>query len=390
MTAYSGYDWKQPEWATGALILADGTVFWAKGAGSEGVAVGEVCFNTSMTGYQEIITDPSYAGQIITFTFPHIGNVGVNPEDYESTIPATRGCIFRSTITKPANWRSTSSLDLWLKKSSLVAISDLDTRQLTNAIRTEGTQAGVIVHQSQKPINIDEFLYTAQSWPGLVGMDLAKEVTCRNAYVWNSNEASTKNDYEQLIPIKYHIVAIDYGAKQNILRCFANLGCRITVLPASATSAEIFSHNPDGIFLSNGPGDPVSTGSYAVPMIKELISSGLPVFGICLGHQMMALALGAKTEKMHHGHHGANHPVKNLISGRVEITSQNHGFVVADKSLPTDLIVTHRSLFDNSLEGLRLKDKPVFSVQYHPESSPGPHDSRYLFELFLEMIDSKE
>ena len=390
MTAYSGYDWKQPEWATGALILANGKIFWAKGAGSEGIAVGEVCFNTSMTGYQEIITDPSYAGQIITFTFPHIGNVGANPEDYESTTPSTRGCIFRSPITKPANWRSTSSLDLWLKNRSLVAVSDVDTRQLTNEIRTGGTQTGVIVHQSQKPIDVDELLQTAQSWPGLVGMDLAKEVTCKNTYVWNSDEASTEKYCEQLPPIKHHIVAVDYGAKQNILRCFANLGCRITVLPASATSAEIFSHTPDGVFLSNGPGDPASTGIYAVPMIKEVISSGLPVFCICLGHQMMALALGAKTEKMHHGHHGANHPVKNIVTGRVEITSQNHGFVVASESLPTDLMVTHRSLFDNSLEGLRLKDKPVFSVQYHPESSPGPHDSRYLFELFLEMIDSKE
>ena len=386
MAADARNDRSQPEWATGALVLADGTVFWARGVGATGAAVGEVCFNTSITGYQEIMTDPSYAGQIITFTFPHIGNVGTNPEDVETNFPAARGCILRADITNPANWRSTQHLDAWLGSMNLVAIAGVDTRRLTRAIRDGGAPHGAIVHQPDDPINPAALKAAANNWPGLEGMDLAGEVSCTQTYEWNQTRWRLGEGYGAAQTSQHHVVAVDFGAKHNILRCLADLGCRVTVVPASTSAADVLRHKPDGVFLSNGPGDPAATGEYAVPMIREVVETGVPVFGICLGHQMLALALGAHTEKMHHGHRGANHPVKDLATGKVEITSQNHGFVVVDESLPANVVPTHRSLFDNSLEGLRVTDRPVFSVQYHPEASPGPQDAHYLFERFVAMI----
>jgi carbamoyl-phosphate synthase small subunit len=379
-------DRSQPEWATGALVLTDGTVFWARGVGAVGAAVGEVCFNTSITGYQEIMTDASYAGQIITFTFPHIGNVGANPEDIETSVPAARGCILRADITSPANWRATQHLDTWLGASNLIAIAGVDTRRLTRAIRDGGAPNGAIVHQPDGNINPAALKAAANDWPGLEGMDLAAEVSCTQSYEWSETSWRLDAGYGALQTARHHVVAVDFGAKRNILRCLADLGCRVTVVPASASAADVLRHKPDGVFLSNGPGDPAATGAYAVPMIRAVVDSGLPVFGICLGHQMLALALGARTEKMHHGHRGANHPVKDLATGKVEITSQNHGFVVVDDSLPANVVATHRSLFDDSLEGLRATDRPVFSVQYHPEASPGPHDAHYLFERFVGMM----
>ncbi len=386
MAAEARNDRSQPEWATGALVLADGTVFWARGVGAAGAAVGEVCFNTSITGYQEIMTDPSYAGQIITFTFPHIGNVGANPEDMETTVPAARGCILRANITNPANWRATQHLDTWLRSMNLVAIAGVDTRRLTRAIRDGGAPNGAIVHQPDGAINPSALNAAANNGPGLEGMDLAGEVSCSQSYEWSETRWRLGHGYGQVEAPKHHVVAVDFGAKHNILRCLAGLGCRVTVVPASASAEDVMRHQPDGVFLSNGPGDPAATGTYAVPMIRQVIDTGLPVFGICLGHQMLALALGARTEKMHHGHRGANHPVKDLATGKVEITSQNHGFVVVDESLPANVVITHRSLFDNSLEGLRATDRPVFAVQYHPEASPGPQDAHYLFERFVAMI----
>jgi carbamoyl-phosphate synthase small subunit len=386
MAADARNDRNQPGWATGALVLADGTVMWARGVGAEGAAVGEVCFNTSITGYQEIMTDPSYAGQIITFTFPHIGNVGANAEDIETNVPAARGCILRADITNPANWRATQHLDTWLRSMNLVGIAGVDTRRLTRAIRDGGAPNGAIVHQPDGPINPAALKAAATAWPGLEGMDLAAEVSCTQSYEWSETSWRLGEGYGELQAAKHHVVAVDFGAKRNILRCLADLGCRVTVVPASASAADVLRHKPDGVFLSNGPGDPAATGEYAVPMIRQVIDAGLPVFGICLGHQMLALALGARTEKMHHGHRGANHPVKDLATGKVEITSQNHGFVVVDESLPANVVATHRSLFDDSLEGLRATDRPVFSVQYHPEASPGPHDAHYLFERFTQMI----
>ena len=387
MAADARNDRNQPKWATGALVLADGTVFWARGVGATGAAVGEVCFNTSITGYQEIMTDPSYAGQIITFTFPHIGNVGTNPEDVETKTPAARGCILRADITNPANWRSTQHLDDWLRAMNLVAIAGVDTRRLTRAIRDGGAPTGAIVHQPEDTINPAALKAAANNWPGLEGMDLAREVSCTQTYEWTETRWRLGEGYGEAQAPKHHVVAVDFGAKHNILRCLADLGCRVTVVPASASAEDVLRHKPDGVFLSNGPGDPAATGVYAVPMIRTVIDTGVPTFGICLGHQMLALALGAKTEKMHHGHRGANHPVKDLQTGKVEITSQNHGFVVVDESLPKNVVATHRSLFDNSLEGLRVTDRPVFSVQYHPEASPGPQDAHYLFERFVGMIE---
>ncbi len=372
--------------ASAVLVLEDGSVFRGRGAGADGVAVGEVCFNTSITGYQEIMTDPSYAGQIITFTFPHIGNVGANPEDMETTVPAARGCILRADITNPANWRATQHLDTWLRSMNLVAIAGVDTRRLTRAIRDGGAPNGAIVHQPDGAINPSALKAAANNWPGLEGMDLAGEVSCSQSYEWSETRWRLGHGYGQVEAPKHHVVAVDFGAKHNILRCLAGLGCRVTVVPASASAEDVMRHQPDGVFLSNGPGDPAATGTYAVPMIRQVIDTGLPVFGICLGHQMLALALGARTEKMHHGHRGANHPVKDLATGKVEITSQNHGFVVVDESLPANVVITHRSLFDNSLEGLRATDRPVFAVQYHPEASPGPQDAHYLFERFVAMI----
>jgi len=376
-----------PPGSTAALVLADGTVYWGYGIGATGQAVGEVCFNTSMTGYQEIMTDPSYAGQIITFTFPHIGNVGTNSEDIETLTPAARGCVLRADITEPSNWRAAQNFDAWLKSQNLIGIGSIDTRALTRRIRDLGAPQGTIAHAPDGVFDIDALTGAAAAWPGLEGMDLAKEVSCTQSYEWSETRWALGKGYGLLKTPKRRVVAIDYGAKRNILRCLADLGCAVTVLPATATADDVLRHDPDGVFLSNGPGDPAATGEYAVPTLKAVIERGIPTFGICLGHQMLALALGARTEKMHHGHRGANHPVKDLQTGKVEITSQNHGFVVLEDSLPDGVAVTHVSLFDGSVEGIAAKGRPVFSVQYHPEASPGPQDSHYLFERFVDMID---
>jgi carbamoyl-phosphate synthase small subunit len=378
----------RPAEATAALVLGDGTVFWGRGVGAAGHAVGEVCFNTSITGYQEIITDPSYAGQIITFTFPHIGNVGTNPEDIEMPTPAARGVVLRADITEPSNWRAVQHLDAWLKSHDLAGVAGIDTRALTRCIRDSGAPAGCLAHAPDGAFDIDALRAEAAAWSGLEGMDLAKEVTCRQTYEWTETRWAWGEGYGTQSAPKHHVVAVDYGAKRNILRCLASLGCRVTVVPATASAEEILRHEPDGIFLSNGPADPAATGEYAIPVVKALIETGLPIFGICLGHQILALALGAKTRKMHLGHRGANHPVKDLATGRVEITSQNHGFAVEPESLPAGVEPSHVSLFDGTNEGIRVKDRPVFSVQYHPEASPGPRDSHYLFERFVAMIEA--
>ena len=377
-----------PENATGALILGDGSIFWGQGLGAEGNAVGEVCFNTSMTGYQEIMSDPSYAGQIITFTFPHIGNVGTNYEDIEAIAPSARGCILRVEITDPANWRSVGHYDEWLQSCGLSGIAGVDTRDLTRRIRALGAPHATICHAPDGQFDLPTLHAQAAKWPGLEGMDLAKGVSCRETYSWDETNWVLGKGYGKQTNPKFHVVAVDFGAKLNILRCLATLGCKVTVVPADATADDVLSHKPDGVFLSNGPGDPAATGKYAVPMIKGVLESGLPIFGICLGHQMLALALGAKTEKMHHGHRGANHPVKDLGTGKVEITSQNHGFVVIPTSLPDNVEMTHISLFDGTLEGIALRDRPVFSVQHHPEASPGPQDSHYLFDRFIGYMES--
>ena len=379
----------QPARATGVLVLHDGSVLWGYGVGAAGSAVGEVCFNTSMTGYQEILTDPSYAGQIITFTFPHIGNVGTNPEDVETTTPAARGLIIRADITTPSNWRSAQHLDVWLKHNGLVGISGLDTRKLTRLIRDRGAPNGVVAHDPDGKFDLDALKARAAAWPGLNGMDLAIEVSCRQTYSWDESTWRLGEGYGRQEAPRFHVVAVDFGAKRNILRCLAASGCKVTVVPATSSAADILRHKPDGVFLSNGPGDPAATGVYAVPAIRGVLESGVPLFGICLGHQMLALALGGRTEKMARGHRGANHPVKDLATGKVEITSQNHGFVVIPESLPADVEVSHVSLFDGSNEGIRLKNKPVFSVQYHPEASPGPQDSHYLFERFVGLMAAR-
>ncbi|CAK0778033.1 carbamoyl phosphate synthetase subunit alpha [uncultured Gammaproteobacteria bacterium] len=375
---------------TGALVLADGTVLRGCGIGAIGSAVGEVCFNTSITGYQEILTDPSYAGQIITFTFPHIGNVGTNPEDIESRVPAARGLILRADITEPSNWRATKHLDQWLKDKGLVGLAGIDTRRLTRRIRDGGAPVGVIAHDPDGKLDINELLGVAKAWPGLEGMDLAPEVTCRQHYDWAEGAWMLGQGYGQINAPRFHVVALDFGAKLNILRCLADSGCRVTVLPATATSDDVLRLKPDGVFLSNGPGDPAATGAYAVPTIRGLLDAGLPMFGICLGHQMLALALGGRTGKLARGHRGANHPVKDLATGRVEITSQNHGFHVEPESLPPGVEVTHVSLFDGTNEGIAVTGKPVFSVQYHPEASPGPRDSHYLFKRFVALMEPRE
>jgi carbamoyl-phosphate synthase small subunit len=370
------------------LVLSDGTVFRGHGVGATGSSIGEVCFNTSITGYQEILTDPSYAGQIITFTFPHIGNVGTNDDDVETTTPAARGLVLRADITEPANFRSTSHLDDWLKARGLIGIAGVDTRRLTRALRDGGAQTGAVANYGvQGEADVDALLEEARAWPGLEGMDLAKDVSCRQTYGWDETRWTLGHGHGVQKDPKFHVVAVDFGAKRNILRCLASAGCRVTVVPANATAEDVLGHKPDGVFLSNGPGDPAATGEYAVPMIQGVMASGLPLFGICLGHQMLALALGARTTKMHFGHRGANHPVKDLTTGRVEITSQNHGFVVDGDSLPAGVTAGHVSLFDNSLEGLSVDGKPIFSVQYHPEASPGPQDSHYLFERFVGMME---
>lgn len=379
---------QQPAGANAALVLEDGSVYWGRGAGATGVAIGEICFNTAMTGYQEVLTDPSYAGQIITFTCPHIGNVGSNPEDIESTAPAARGCVLRSAITEPANWRATAHFGAWLAQHNLVAISGVDTRKLTRRIRDGGAPRGALIHSPGEPINVPALRFMAERWPGLEGMDLAKEVMCRQTYSWDETTWVRGRGYGQQRKPRFHVVAVDYGAKRNILRSLAAVGCRVTVVPGTAAADDVLRHNPDGVFLSNGPGDPAATGVYAVPMIRELLARRIPIFGICLGHQMLALALGARTYKLHMGHRGANHPVKDLETGVVEITSQNHGFAVDRASLPDGVIETHLSLFDGTNEGLRVSGLPVFSVQYHPEASPGPHDSHYLFRRFADTITS--
>ncbi len=376
-----------PPGATAALVLADGTVFWGHGLGATGRTVGEVLFNTSITGYQEIMTDPSYAGQIVTFTFPHIGNVGTNPDDVETRTPAARGCVMRAAVTGPSNWRAAQPFDAWLKSQKLIGIAGVDTRRLTRRIRDLGAPKGALAHEPDGGLDISGLQELAADWPGLEGMDLAREVSCTQTYEWDGTIWQAGRGYGRMERPRFHVVAVDYGAKYNILRSLATLGCRVTVVPATASGEDILRHDPDGVFLSNGPGDPAATGDYAVPAIRTVLATGKPLFGICLGHQMLALALGARTEKMHHGHHGANHPVKDLATGRVEITSQNHGFVVIEESLPAGCEMSHVSLFDGSLEGLRVKDRPVFSVQYHPEASPGPRDSRYLFERFVELME---
>jgi len=377
---------KPPKNASAVIVLADGSVFYGQGIGAQTKTVGEICFNTSMTGYQEILTDPSYAGQIINFTFPHIGNVGTNDEDIETINPAARGCILREAITDEESWRANKHFDAWLKAYNLPGICGIDTRALTRRIRDIGAPNGVLCHQADGKFDLEALKKEAAQWPGLEGMDLAKEVSCTQTYKWDETTWSLKDGYGKQEKPAYHIVAIDYGAKRNILRCLANSGCKVTVVPGNASAEDILAHKPDGVFLSNGPGDPAATGQYAVPVIKSLLEKNMPIFGICLGHQMLALALGGKTKKMHQGHRGANQPVKDLTTGKVEITSQNHGFCVMPETLPANAEVTHVSLFDGSNEGLRLKDKPAFSVQYHPEASPGPQDSHYLFGRFFDMI----
>ena len=374
--------------ATAALALADGTVFHGRGLGARGEAVGEICFNTAMSGYQEILTDPSYAGQIITFTFPHIGNVGTNEDDLEAGTPAALGLVLRADVTEPSNWRAAQHLEGWLERRGLIGIAGVDTRRLTRLLRTGGAQDGALTHASE-PEAIDEaaLIAKARAWPGLEGMDLAKDVCCHQAYGWQQTTWDHETGaYGTLASPRHRVVAVDYGAKRNILRSLAATGCDVTVVPATADAETILAHEPDGIFLSNGPGDPAATGAYAVPVIQTLIASGLPIFGICLGHQLLALALGAETKKMPFGHRGANHPVKELKTGRVEITSQNHGFEVMADSLPSGVTATHVSLFDGTLEGLAVDDRPIFSVQYHPEASPGPQDAQHLFARFVALM----
>lgn len=376
--------------STAVLVLKNGKVFTGAGLGAQSMFCGEVCFNTSMTGYQEAITDPSYAGQIINFTFPHIGNVGANETDTESTsTPHAGGIIIREQITDPSNYRSESSLDRWLSENGVVGISGIDTRAVTIAIRDQGAPEGLLYHRRDGKFDINELKEKAKQIPSLEGKDLAAEVTCKKPYQWNKTlwkqrEDNNKNANKQASG--KHIVVMDFGVKHNILRCLAEYGAKITVVPASCKYDDIISLKPDGIFLSNGPGDPSATGKYASPVIQGLLNTNIPIFGICLGHQLLALSLGAKTKKMHLGHRGANHPVKNIETSRIEITSQNHGFEVVSDSLPKNVRQTHISLFDKSNEGIELKDRKVFSVQYHPESSPGPHDSRYLFDKFINSV----
>ncbi|MEQ9640361.1 MAG: glutamine-hydrolyzing carbamoyl-phosphate synthase small subunit [Alphaproteobacteria bacterium] len=388
MTATDARTSAGPGWATAALVLADGTVFWGHGVGAETEAVGEVCFNTSMTGYQEIMTDPSYAGQIITFTFPHIGNVGTNDEDIETTTPAARGLVLRMDITQPSNWRATRDLDGWLKSHDIAGIAGIDTRRLTRLIRDGGAPSGVIGHRADGKFDIAAMQAKAAAWPGLEGMDLAKDVTCRQSYEWTETAWQWSAGYGRLQDPKHHVVAIDYGIKRNILRSLAERGCKVTVVPAQTPAEDILRLKPDGVFLSNGPGDPAATRDYSMPTLQALLKTDTPIFGICLGHQILALALGLKTQKMALGHRGANQPVKDLETGKVEITSQNHGFVVTEDSLPEGVVLTHRSLFDGCVEGLRVEGRPVFSVQYHPEASPGPQDSHYLFDRFCRLMET--
>jgi carbamoyl-phosphate synthase small subunit len=381
-----------PDGANAALSLADGTTFWGRGFGAHThnpAPVGEVCFNTSMTGYQETLTDPSYAGQIITFTFPHIGNIGANPEDIEATNIAARGLAVKQDITEPSNWRATQPLDTWLRSQNIPGIAGIDTRALTIRIRDLGAPTGVLAFPPDGRFDLPALRAQAVAWPGLEGMDLAKEVSCRQTYTWDETRWAWPAGTGRQTRPRFHVVAVDYGAKRNILRSLASAGCRVTVVPATATAEDILRHKPDGVFLSNGPGDPAATGEYAVPALQGVLDTGIPLFGVCLGHQLLALALGARTYKLARGHRGANQPVKDLATGRVEITSQNHGFAVDPETLPPSATVTHVSLFDGSNEGLACTDRPAFSVQYHPEASPGPSDSAHLFNRFVAMMEDR-
>jgi carbamoyl-phosphate synthase small subunit len=379
---------RAPSGATAVLVLASGDVVWGRGFGAEGAAAGEVCFNTAMTGYQEVMTDPSYAGQIITFTFPHIGNVGTNPEDIEAINPHALGCIVREDVTAPSNFRSTGGFDAWMKASGRIGISGVDTRALTRLVRERGAPNGVIAHSASGKFDVAALLAKARAWPGLEGMDLAKDVTTLQSYGWDQGlwQLKKASEVHTSTPLSRKVVVVDYGIKINILRNLVDVGCEVYVIPATVNFQDIMAHNPDGLFLSNGPGDPAATGEYAVPVIREWLKTGKPLFGICLGHQMLGLAVGAKTVKMHQGHRGANHPVKRLSDGAVEITSMNHGFAVDAETLPGNAKATHASLFDGTNCGFELTDAPAFSVQYHPEASPGPMDSHYLFERFAGMM----
>ncbi len=371
------------------LLLADGTVFSGYGIGKPGTTSGEICFNTAMTGYQEILTDPSYTGQIITFTFPHIGNIGTNVEDVESAKPSVGGLILREAITEPSNFRAVNNFNTWLEMQGITGISGIDTRALTRHIRTRGAQNCAIVYNARGKAELKHAQEALEAAPDMNGLELAAHVTTQENHAWNLQRWELGKGYPELrgnekdLP---HIVAIDYGVKQNILRSLASVGCRLTIVPATASSDDILALKPDGVFLSNGPGDPAATGHYAVPVIKKLLDANIPLFGICLGHQMLGIALGARTLKMNQGHRGANHPVKDIETGKVEITSQNHGFAISDDALPAEIEVTHRSLFDGTIQGIRHRTRPAFSVQGHPEASPGPHDSQYLFTRFVDMI----
>ena len=375
-----------PSAATAILLLEDGTAFYGTGFGAETTNVGEICFNTSMTGYQEIMTDPSYAGQIITFTFPHIGNTGTNGDDVETIQPAALGMIVRNDVTQPSNWRQDSHLHSWLKQHGLPGISGIDTRALTRTIRDNGAPKGVLCHRADGQFDLPALQKLVADWPGLKGMDLASVVSTKKDFTWSTGSFDLETNSAPDRKEGLHVVAMDFGCKQNILRCLVDAGCIVDVVSASASADDILARKPDGIFLANGPGDPAATAEFAVPEIKKLIDSNVPIFGICIGHQLLALAMGGSTGKMARGHRGANHPVRDLTTGQIEITSQNHGFCVDPDSLPENVEITHISLFDGSVEGLRHKDKPVFCVQYHPESSPGPHDSRHLFQRFVEMM----
>jgi carbamoyl-phosphate synthase small subunit len=378
-----------PDGATACVVLADGAVFWGRGFGAHGHGEpAELCFNTGMTGYQETLTDPSYAGQVICFTFPHIGNVGANIEDIEATTIAARGLVVKQDVTEPSNWRATERLDAWLRAQGIAGLCGVDTRALTARIRDGGAPNAILAYPANGRFDIPDLVARAKAWPGLEGLDLAKQVSCTQSYTWDETEWAWPAGYGRQIAPKHHVVAVDYGAKRNILRCLAAAGCRVTVVPATATAEDILRHRPDGVFLSNGPGDPAATGEYAVPAIRGVLDSGTPLFGICLGHQLLALALGARTYKMAKGHRGANQPVQDLSTGRVEITSQNHGFAVDEASLPEGVRVTHVSLFDRSNEGIACDGRRAFSVQYHPEASPGPSDSHYLFRRFVAMMDA--
>ena len=371
---------------TACIALADGSVFFGRGFGATGETVAELVFNTAMTGYQEIMTDPSYAGQVVTFTFPHIGNVGVTDEDDEAALPVAAGMVVKWDPTEPSNWRATGDLVGWMERRGRIGVGGIDTRRLTRAIRQQGAPHVALAHDPEGQFDVAALVGKARDWSGIVGLDLAKEVTCAQSYRWDEMRWAWPAGYTRREGPGLRVVAIDYGAKRNILRCLASSGCEVTVLPASATAEDVLALNPEGVFLSNGPGDPAATGTYAVPMIQGVLAADLPLFGICLGHQMLALALGAKTIKMNHGHHGANHPVKDIETGKVEITSMNHGFAVDSQTLPEGVLETHVSLFDGSNCGIRMAERPVFSVQYHPEASPGPQDSVYLFERFAEAM----